>query len=519
MSVWRLYTDLCARTLRRFLFLWAQLWDGSNMVNVPIIGSSLIHTPQNISSYPARESKPFAVRLEDNSKQLLFEDKWISSFDPKVQPQVALCVIRDSCCQDPTENKNGFCSQSSSDKCGMQFLKEEPLYLAIPGTKDATTTTSSVPSQSTPSPMTLTLLPPIRDDSPEAVHADLGRPASFVTLNYPGALNGFERSLGNYLSAAHSFIIAPPFVHDKAAVWDLHRLENRLNAFQGWVLTANGGLFAAPAAILAFSSISSNPAPQSFVILCGIFAPFRLVYTIFLAFRIGDCKAHFLHWFLHHPDVIEQTRSSWNPSTMLALPLTWMAWEFLSLMCSLVSLGVQIFLLDLQSMRSDSSPGSSASIDPTGTPASNSGPQNPRAVPLNMFQLAMFTVAIGWNSIYVVLIHIEIRNAFGKPARDAQPEGTVGAVLGAKVMAGTFNAKVSWMPEAVTFGAEEVAAHEEMRFIRLALNSAPQPYWSYKGKIEEIWPLKWQKEPQTCILQVMCKLERNIFLDEQREYI
>jgi hypothetical protein len=82
---------------------------------------------------------------------------------------------------------------------------------------------------------------------------------------------------------------------------------------------------------------------------------------------------------------------------------------FLSLLCSLVSLGVEIFLLDLQSMRSGSSPGSSASNDPTRIPGPNSGPPNPMAVPLSIFQLAMFTLAIGWSSIYIVLIHIDIR--------------------------------------------------------------------------------------------------------------
>jgi hypothetical protein len=50
--------------------------------------------------------------------------------------------------------------------------------------------------------------------------------------------------MGNIWNSAHMFMIAPPFVHDEAAAWDLERLDYRLNALQGWVMTANGGLFA-----------------------------------------------------------------------------------------------------------------------------------------------------------------------------------------------------------------------------------------------------------------------------------
>jgi hypothetical protein len=51
-------------------------------------------------------------------------------------------------------------------------------------------------------------------------------------------------SVGEYLLIIHVFIIAPPFFHDKVDVWNLERLDQRLNAFQTWVLTANGGLLA-----------------------------------------------------------------------------------------------------------------------------------------------------------------------------------------------------------------------------------------------------------------------------------
>jgi hypothetical protein len=57
------------------------------------------------------QAKQFVLRLEDNSRQLLFEEKWeewISSFDAKVQPHISLCIIRNSCCKNPTENESGF---------------------------------------------------------------------------------------------------------------------------------------------------------------------------------------------------------------------------------------------------------------------------------------------------------------------------------------------------------------------------------------------------------------------------
>ncbi|KAJ6528894.1 hypothetical protein B0H19DRAFT_1194063 [Mycena capillaripes] len=123
------------------------------------------------------QAKQFVVRLEDDSKRLLSEDKWeqwISSFDPKLQPRVALCIIRNSCCKDPTENENGFCN-----KCGMQFLKDEPSYLATPGPADATTMSSSIPSQQ----MTLSA----KSDPNEATTT------SFAPLFVPSALNSVVR--------------------------------------------------------------------------------------------------------------------------------------------------------------------------------------------------------------------------------------------------------------------------------------------------------------------------------------
>jgi hypothetical protein len=57
-------------------------------------------------------------------------------------------------------------------------------------------------------------------------------------------LSRWFANLGNYLSAAYLFMIAPPFLHDKMVVWDLQRLEQRLSIYQMWVLAANLALVA-----------------------------------------------------------------------------------------------------------------------------------------------------------------------------------------------------------------------------------------------------------------------------------
>lgn len=51
-------------------------------------------------------------------------------------------------------------------------------------------------------------------------------------------------NIGNYIGASYVFMIAPPFIHDRVALWDLQRLEHRLSAFQTWVWAANAALFA-----------------------------------------------------------------------------------------------------------------------------------------------------------------------------------------------------------------------------------------------------------------------------------
>ncbi|KAJ7283393.1 hypothetical protein C8J57DRAFT_1676031 [Mycena rebaudengoi] len=72
------------------------------------------------------EAGEFVVRLT-HSRQILFEmewDGWISSlrYQPNVEIGLELCFIRDACeCVQPIDNGNGSC-----DKCGVQFLLEEP---------------------------------------------------------------------------------------------------------------------------------------------------------------------------------------------------------------------------------------------------------------------------------------------------------------------------------------------------------------------------------------------------------
>jgi hypothetical protein len=47
-----------------------------------------------------------------------------------------------------------------------------------------------------------------------------------------------------YIHGAYISLIAPAFVHDKSTLWDLQRLETRLNILQTWVWAANATLFA-----------------------------------------------------------------------------------------------------------------------------------------------------------------------------------------------------------------------------------------------------------------------------------
>ncbi|KAJ7847276.1 hypothetical protein B0H14DRAFT_2583726 [Mycena olivaceomarginata] len=223
----------------------------------------------------------------------------------------------------------------------------------------------------------------IQPSSPEPISHQPERPAVPGTGAVANRLPGRPR-ISTYLHAVHMFLIAPPLFHDKAAGWNVNRLENRL-------------------CCCGNSSSVHHPEHQGFVILSGVFAFFGLVrvYTVLLASHIGDSKEEFSQWFLDHLDVIAQSQASWNRSTMMSLPLTWMCWALLSLLFSLASLGVQMFIPDLQPMTTDS-----PSTSNTNTPGPNSAPS---AIPLSISQLVILMLVTGWSSAYVVMIHLEIR--------------------------------------------------------------------------------------------------------------
>jgi hypothetical protein len=64
--------------------------------------------------------------------------------------------------------------------------------------------------------------------------------------------------------------------------------------------------------------------------MCGIFGLSGFVFTIFLAFRIGDDKAQCLKRFIvSYHDIIHTMQGVWffwNVAIILLLLLTWMAW-------------------------------------------------------------------------------------------------------------------------------------------------------------------------------------------------
>ncbi|KAJ6594839.1 hypothetical protein B0H19DRAFT_70717 [Mycena capillaripes] len=384
---------------------------------------------QNTRLHSYVKSGRFVVRLEDDSKALLFEDKWdawVSGIcaDPTIQPRVALCVIRDTCCEKPNENENGFC-----DECGMQFLKDEPSCLWDP--PPHTSMVAQLPWRSSSNPIMLEATtasaapnfahsadnsvvrrrrlprqeaqysyPPSRSSAPLPVEVHHSEALTSVPVG-EGIADPAERSarsVGEYLRIIHLFIVAPPFFHDEADDWNLERLDHRLHAFRSWVLTANGGLLAAPAAILALSSISTSPVAQSFVILAGIFAFFGLIYTILLVFHIGDRKTLFL-LLLQQDGLDEMKSSSWAASTAMCLPLSWMAWSILSLLFSLITLGVQSLVYTLRRLSSSKDPGG----------ANVSGYPSPNPALFNIFQLGAFTLVIVFSSVHVVMLYIQLR--------------------------------------------------------------------------------------------------------------
>jgi len=200
--------------------------------------------------------------------------------------------------------------------------------------------------------------------------------------------------IGNYIGAAYLFVIAPPFVHDRTAMWDLERLGRRLGAFQTWVWAANAALFAASVALPGLTGVSSSPVAQSFVVLCGIFGLFGFVYTVFLAFRIGDCNAQCSTLFIDRANSVQGAHSFWNIGIMLSLPLTWMTWAVASLLCFMLSLGVQQAILDVR---------------PSGSNDARVEIDSPAPKALSILQLSGFTVTIVWSLSYVFMIHREIR--------------------------------------------------------------------------------------------------------------
>ncbi|KAJ7081259.1 fungal-specific transcription factor domain-containing protein [Mycena epipterygia] len=205
-----------------------------------------------------------------------------------------------------------------------------------------------------------------------------------------------------YLSAAYIFMVAPPFIHAEAAEWNCDRLEHRLNSFQGWVWGTNAALLAFSGALLAVPGVSSSPIPQSFLVLSGIFSLFGFVYTILLAFHIGERKAQFASWFLQnhsHPSVAQRYRSAWNRYIMISLPLTWMAWAVAGLLCFLLSVAVQIFVFDLQSMSHDHA-------DSQPIPNTDS---KPAMLALDIFPLAAAMFLVVWSLGHVFMIHREMR--------------------------------------------------------------------------------------------------------------
>ncbi|KAJ7476507.1 hypothetical protein FB451DRAFT_245022 [Mycena latifolia] len=317
----------------------------------------------------------------------------------------------------------------------MQFLNDEPSFLP----PAPTSVLARAPSRSSPSPITPEAVttsfaanhsvdnsvvrhrrvprkeeqhsyPPSQSSAPDPVDHHSSAPGGHGIAD-PAERSA--RSVGEYLRIVHMFIIAPPCFHDQADHWNLERLDHRLNAFQTWVLTTNGGLLAAPAAILALSSISSSPFAQSFVILAGIFALYGVIYTIMLVFHIGECKTQFLFLLQQErAEGMDRSRSSWTPSTAMCLPLAWMAWferliilkpshsqhirSIVSLLFSLITLGVQGFVSAFRHLSSSND-------------ASNSSPPTPAL--FNIFQLGAFTLAIVWSSVHVVMLYIQVRHS------------------------------------------------------------------------------------------------------------
>ncbi|KAJ7780199.1 hypothetical protein DFH07DRAFT_1055845, partial [Mycena maculata] len=300
--------------------------------------------------------------VEDRKNWISQEDwaDWVSPFCsatvPTLLPPVAIRLIRPGdgpCCDQPTEDTNSL----KCANCKTQFVN-----LPVPNDSDiesstpTLTATSRLLNASTSNPVITTVLkstlttlpkftaensvmrrrrqhfereehvyPPVRVASPEPDPEDNERRSAGRLLRLQ------PRSVIDWLSAPYTFMIAPPFLCPEEVAWDTQgqRLDNRLNAFQSWIWGANAALFAFAAALLALSDVTTIP--QSFVMLSAIFAFFGFIYTVFLAFHVGDSKEEFSRWFHEHPNLRHTSGSFWNLTIMMSLPLTWMARAILSL--------------------------------------------------------------------------------------------------------------------------------------------------------------------------------------------
>ncbi|KAJ7182328.1 hypothetical protein C8R43DRAFT_2958 [Mycena crocata] len=284
--------------------------------------------------------------------------------------------------------------------------------VAGPEAETVTTSISFAPSNSVMSrrrPKDL-LYPPPSQDTAEQLRMEALPPKRLslrrITTLYLG--QWFAQVI-NCVRTVYVFMIAPPFLRINGE-WNAQRLENRLKAFETWVWAANAALLAVAAAFLTLSTVASSTIPQSFLILSGIFSLFGFMYTVSLAFHMGDCKTDFAHWFHRHRNWRHTSRSLWNLSIMLSLPLTWMAWAFVNLGFFVISIGVQNLMLDVRENHSHGGqlPGATT-LDIVDTP-------DPSFTSFAILQLVLFTVASVWSCIYAFKIYIEIDN-YGKCLR------------------------------------------------------------------------------------------------------
>ncbi|KAJ7476472.1 hypothetical protein FB451DRAFT_1460551 [Mycena latifolia] len=288
----------------------------------------------------------------------------------------------------------------------MQFLKDEPLFLsdppAAPASVPARPPARSSPSPITPEAVTTSFAAKFVHSADNSVVRHRRLPRQEEQHSYPpsqnsapnpvdhhpsapggrGIANPAERSarsVGEYLRIVHMFIIAPPFFHDQADLWNLERLDHRLNAFQSWVLTANGGLLA--------QCTCSNPRTFQYL--------------------EQSCCSELRHTGRNsklqqeRAEGMDRSRSSWTPSTAMCLPLAWMAWSIVSLLFSLITLGVQGFVSALRRLSSSNDPIASAIINASNSPL-------PTPALFNIFQLGAFTLAIVWSSVPHVLAGVAI---------------------------------------------------------------------------------------------------------------